>query len=140
MLADVSLLLHEINDAVRSRRGLRASRAVTHRPLARPTTVYVTGLASGGKARLIARLAERLAAVDIAVHAGYPSSSDLNALHVHAETDIEALIEGGLKTAAVRDAARADLVVPVDWEPPDRSVSRVIDALVERGLADAEGV
>jgi hypothetical protein len=138
MLADVSLLLHEINDAVRIRRGPRTARAVKERPALSPATVFVTGLASSGKARLVAALEERLAPGRIAVRASQPEPESRPALHVHAETDIEALIEGGLKTTSGRDAARADLIIPVDWESADRSVNRVIEALVDRGLADVE--
>ena len=139
MLADVSLLLHEINDAVRLRRTTRIGRAVKEREQATPATVFVTGLASSGKARLVDALQLRLAPAHIDVRAAQPSTpGNAPALHVHAETDIEALIEGGLKTASQQDARHADLVVPVDWESAERSVSRVIEALVERGLADVE--
>jgi len=139
MLADVSLILHEINDAVRIRRHAREDHAVKPRPRLSPETVFVTGLASSGKARLIDALRERLASAHIDVHAGEPvSPDDAHSLHVHAETDVEALIEGGLKTPSRQHAERADLVVPVDWESTARSVSRVIAALAERGLTSVE--
>jgi hypothetical protein len=140
MLADVSLLLHEINDAVRVRRTAQISRAVKERVQATPATVFVTGLASSGKARLVDALLRRLEPAHIDVRAAQPPplGTGAAALHVHAETDIEALIEGGLKLASQQDARHADLVVPVDWESAERSVSRVIEALVERGLADVE--
>jgi hypothetical protein len=32
-------------------------------------------------------------------------------------------------------ARGAAVVIPVDWEPPERGVNRVVDALVARGLA-----
>jgi nicotinamide riboside kinase len=102
-------------------------------------TVVVTGLASSGKARLVDALRERLAAPHIAVRTAQSSSSgDAPSLHVHAETDVEALIEGGLKTVSRHEAQRADLVVPVDWESTDRSVDRVVAALHDRGVADVE--
>jgi hypothetical protein len=139
MLADVSLLLHEINDAVRVRRPARENRSFKDRVLGPPAAVFVTGLASSGKARLIDALRERLAGRHIDVRTGPPSSlEDERSLHVHAETDVEALIEGGLKTIPRQEAQRADLIVPVDWESTDRSVSRVIAALHDRGLADVE--
>jgi hypothetical protein len=139
MLADVSLLLHEINDAVRVRRHARENQAIKARARVSPATVFVTGLASSGKARLIDALRERLAPVHIDVRAGRPSPpDDAASLHVHAETDVDALIEGGLKTPSRLDAERADLTVPVDWESTDRSVSRVMAALADRGLTGLE--
>lgn len=139
MLADVSLILHEINDAVRIRRHAREDHAAKPHTRLAPETVFVTGLASRGKARLIDALRERLASAQIDVRTGeLPLEDDDAALRVHAETDVEALIEGGLRTASRRDAERADLIVPVDWESTDRSVSRVMAALVERGLTTLE--
>jgi hypothetical protein len=137
MLADVSLLLHEINDAVRIRRGARTTCTVQERSLTLPATVFVTGVASSGKARLIDALHGRLAPRQIDVRAGQPPSPKGASLHVHAETDIEALIEGGLKAVSREDARHADVIVPVDWESVDRSVSRVLSALADRG-ADLE--
>src|SRR5829696_10152284 len=117
MLADVSLLLHEINDAVRARRGIHEDHAIEDRRRDTPTRVRVTGLASAAKARLVSALIERLAVDEIAVETGAgPAPSDDTTLRVHAETDIEALIEGGIKTASRQDARNADVIVPVDWE------------------------
>ena len=48
-------------------------------------------------------------------------------LRVHAETDVEALIEGGLLRRVRADAAAADLVIAVDWESTERSVGRVVE-------------
>ena len=138
MLADVSLLLHEINAAVRIRRHTREDEVFDECAPERQVTVFVTGLASSGKSRLVDALRERLAAAHITVRtAQSPSPGGAPSLHVHAETDVEALIEGGLKTVSRQEAQRADLIVPVDWESTDRSVSRVVAALHDRGLADA---
>lgn len=138
MLADVSLLLNEINDAVRARRPRHETRASRESGAPSKAIVLVTGLPSSGKARLIDALRQRLAPSGIDVFHQPSSAAGQPALHVHAETDVEALIEGGLKTPSRRDAQRADVIVPVDWESTERSVNRVIAALVDRGLADAE--
>jgi hypothetical protein len=59
-----------------------------------------------------------------------PGAQDVAALHVHAETDVEALVEGASPT---RDAARrAELVVRVDWEPISVTVDRVVETLRSR--------
>lgn len=134
MLADVSLLLHEINDAVRARRAVRDDDASDDRRRDIPARVRVTGLASAGKARLVSALHERLALEEIAVESGVgPAPSGDATLRVHAETDIEALIEGGITTASRQDARNADVIVPVDWEPVERSVRRVMEMLADRG-------
>src|SRR5262245_7257117 len=139
MLADVSLLLHEIHDLVRIRRHAGENPSFRERALGPAATVLVTGLASSGKARLIDALRERLAPSQIEVRSGPRSPASAEpALHVHAETDVAALIEGGLKTGSRQDAQRADLIVPVDWESTDRSVARVLEALSDRGLASLE--
>jgi hypothetical protein len=138
MLADVSLLLHEINDAVRLRRGSRVIRAVEEHAATSPVSVFVSGLASGGKERLIGALRERLAANRITVRAGAPPEDRGPSLHVHAETDVEALIEGRIRIASRPDGRRPDVIVPVDWESTERSVRRVVEALIDRGLADVE--
>ena len=103
---------------------------------AAPTGVHVTGLASAGKQRLVAALSRRLASDALAVSTGQaaPRPGD-GTLRVHAETDIEALIEGGLRTASRNDALDADVIVPVDWEPVERSVRRVLEALADRGVS-----
>jgi hypothetical protein len=143
MLSELTILLHEMSDSLRSRvqprRGNRvASVGVALANDAAVTGfVYVTGLASSGKRRLVSALKERLSEAHLDVHAisgPAPPPTDVT-LHVHAETDLEALVEGGLQSAA-RDTARdAEVVVPVDWERIERSVDRVIEALIARGLA-----
>ena len=139
MLADVSLWLHEMNDLVRVRRHAGEHSSFKAGALGSPATIRVTGLDSSGKARFVDALRERLAASHIEVLTGPPSPTRGGpSLHVHAETDVEALIEGGLKTMSRQDAQRADLIVPVDWEPADRSVARVLDALSDRGVAGFE--
>jgi hypothetical protein len=134
MLADLTLLLHEVTDALRGARdrppGCDASRA-PHR--AAPRTVLVTGTTSPGKARLMSALDRALAPAGIVVVSpGRTSATDL-VLHVHAEADIDALLESGPGSEGAW-ARRADLLVPVDWEATPHSVRRVIAALIARGV------
>jgi hypothetical protein len=53
------------------------------------------------------------------------SVSPSGSVHVHAETDVEALVEPVLLRDTQAAAARADLVIAVDWERPEDSVLRV---------------
>jgi hypothetical protein len=57
---------------------------------------------------------------------------------VHAETDLEALVEGGVSATARAAAREAEVIVRVDWERTDQSVDRVIHALVARGVIAAD--
>jgi hypothetical protein len=154
MLADLTLLLHEVTDALRGRRdGSPAADPPGRRP-GRPTlssseaespravrpipgsgslAVLLTGTISPGKARLLAALERALAPSGIAVASPGRGAVAGHALHVHAEADIDALLETGPGTEGAW-ARRADLIVPVDWEPTPHSVRRVIAALVARGL------
>ncbi|MGQ0732090.1 MAG: hypothetical protein ACT4QD_00380 [Acidobacteriota bacterium] len=99
--------------------------------------VLVTGLASAGKARLVAALERRLRPARISVRglaSNAPPEPGEAVLHVHAESDLEAMVEGALQAAERRSARAAHLVVPVDWEPVDRSVNRAIESLRARGV------
>jgi hypothetical protein len=58
-------------------------------------------------------------------------------LRVHAETDLDAFVEGLVELDERRAARAADLVVPVDWEPLARSVARITEALIARGADPA---
>jgi hypothetical protein len=80
--------------------------------------VLVTGIPSPGKTRL-------QAALD-AAHLSLDAT-----LRVHAETDFEAMLEPGVLRETRAAAARADVVIPVDWESPEDSVKRVIAALAK---------
>ena len=100
-------------------------------------TLLITGLPSPGKTRLVDALQRRLPPADIAIRVSSdgPRPTEPAALHVHAETDFEALVEGDLPA---RDASKgAALVVRVDWEPVERSVKRVVEILLARGIATA---
>lgn len=101
-------------------------------------TLLITGLPSPGKARLVNALAGRLRPSNIAVRLARdaPSPFERFILHVHAETDLEALVEGGLP--AYESSKGAQVVVPVDWEPVERSVARVLDSLSASGVARFE--
>ena len=136
MLAEFNLLLHEMSDSLLGR----------HRPEPEPDDwtidsreigVIVTGLASAGKTRLIEALERRLRFSGIQIRTTtYLESAPTRWLHVHAESDFDALIEGG---RALRHSFHTpDVVVPVDWEPADRSVTRVIEQLIARGVATAK--
>jgi len=86
--------------------------------------LLVTGLPSPGKARLVDALAERFGATNILV--GALPGGGASVLHVHAETDADGLVEGH----GPRDTARtARVVIPVDWEPVEKSVARVAATL-----------
>ena len=78
--------------------------------------LLITGIPSPGKARLKAALD----AADLSI---------ARAMRVHAETDLEAMLEPELQRQTRAAAAKADLVIPVDWESPEDSVKRVIAAL-----------
>jgi predicted ATPase len=83
--------------------------------------VLLTGMPSPGKARLKAALEA----------AGLALTSPAVGVRVHAESDLEALLEPELQRAARDAASHADIVVEVDWEPTEDSVRRVI-AFLER--------
>lgn len=83
--------------------------------------MLLTGIPSPGKARLKAALDAAAIPIDAP-------------LRVHAETDLEALLEPGLQRETRDAAARADIIIPVDWESPEHSVKRVI-AILSKGAA-----
>lgn len=135
MLAEITSLLHGVGDSLRGRYYVANSDPLDPAAAAGETVVLVTGLASLGKTRLVEALDRRLRPAGIGVHASTACSS-VRGLHVHAETDLDSLIEGHL--VARTPLRKADLVVRVDWEPVERSVTRVIEQLVTRGIATAE--
>lgn len=135
MLAEITSLLHEVGDSLRSRYYVSNSDPLDPIIAAGEIVVLVTGLASPGKTRLVEALDRRLRSAGIAVQASTVCSA-VRGLHVHAETDLDSLIEGHL--VARTPLHKADLVVRVDWEPVERSVTRVIEQLVTRGIATAE--
>jgi len=101
-------------------------------------SVFVSGLASQGKARFIAALERRLHADGISVRVGtttVAANHDDEVVLVHAESDLEALVEGRVWASARAAADAAEVVVRVDWEPAERSVDRVVGALRSRGIA-----
>jgi hypothetical protein len=83
--------------------------------------MLLTGIPSPGKARLKAALDAASIPVDAPVR-------------VHAETDLEAMLEPSLQRETRAAAASADIVIPVDWESPADSVKRVI-AVLSKGAA-----
>lgn len=136
MLADLTILLHEMSDVLRGRAAARphARDLELDPPEARGFDVLVTGLGSAGKAKLMSALAQRFEGSDIAVRSAPAAAPSLRSvLRVHAETDVEAFVEGGLELEERRAASAADVVVPVDWEPLARSVARITEALIARG-------
>jgi hypothetical protein len=135
MLAEITSLLHGVGDSLRGRYHVSNSDLLDPAVAAGEIVVLVTGLASPGKTRLVEALDRRLRPAGIAVQAGTACSA-VRGLHVHAETDFDSLIEGHL--VARTPLHKADVVVRVDWEPVERSVTRVIAQLVTRGIATAE--
>lgn len=81
--------------------------------------LLITGIPSPGKARLKAALEA----------ADFSTASSAQPIRIHAETDLEAMVEPGLLRETRVAAATADIVIPVDWETPEDSVRRVIAAL-----------
>ena len=139
MLADLTILLHEMSDALRGRGavGPHGPDLALDSGDARGFDVLVTGIGSAGKAKLVNALGRQFEGADITVRsAPAASAAHRSVLRVHAETDLEAFVEGGLELEDRRAAQAADVVVPVDWEPLARSVARITEALIARG-ADA---
>ena len=89
--------------------------------------LLVTGLPSPGKTRFVDALSRRLGPGHMIVGAlpGAPAGAAL--LHVHAETDLEALVEGPYQPR--HTPPRPELVVRVDWEPVNASVDRVLETM-----------
>lgn len=83
----------------------------------------LTGMPSPGKTRLASALEA----------AGLSISPSKGRVRVHAETDLEALLEPGLQRRTRADAAAADLVIAVDWESTAHSVVRVVELVSARG-------
>jgi hypothetical protein len=136
MLADLTILLHEMSDALRGRGAVARPAAITPRTLPpNSAAILVTGLASPQKGRLVDALATQLDGIAVVVRSVTALSSPTDiVLRVHAETDLEAMVEGQSDDSA--SARAADVVVPVDWEPLARSLTRITEALIARG-ADA---
>jgi hypothetical protein len=135
MLAELTLLLHEMLEPAVNR-GSPASDLTRDGIAAGGAAIVVTGLPSPGKARLVEALRDRLQVDGIAVEASRVVNDRRQRIYVHAESDLEALVEG---SRLVGHASReADVVVPVDWEAPARSVARVVELLVARGLVAPE--
>jgi hypothetical protein len=136
MLADLTLLLHEMSDALRGRSPgatVAAPLLARTRPTPHAPVIVVTGLASARKTELIDALAKQCAGIAIVSRAERDAASAADViLRVHAETDLEAMVEGRSDDHAA--ARAADIVVPVDWEPLSRSVVRITEALVAHGV------
>jgi hypothetical protein len=150
MLAELNVLLHEVGDSLRSRahEPHEIIRRQTHEPLACPRIrVLVSGLPSRGKAALVDEVARHLAPIGIEVQAvgpvpaaaaRRPPASDELVVLVHAETDVEAMLEGASQSATTAASREADVIVPVDWEPVARSLARIVEALLSRGVTVGE--
>lgn len=137
MLAELTLLLHEMLEPADSRGRSRSDLSPRVDVGDARVVIVVTGLASPGKARLIDALQSRLRGTGVTVEPqGRFHDGNSPALRVHAETDLEALVEGAPVVA--RAARDADLIVPVDWEAPARSVTRVMELLIARGVVAPE--
>jgi hypothetical protein len=136
MLADLSLLLHEVTDVLRRRRPAPTAAGRSDPALGGPPpVVLVTGTASPGRTRLLTALERGLSAHGIRIETSERAiDRRVPVLRVHAESDIDALLETGPGTEGAW-ARQADLLVPVDWEATAHSVRRIVDALVARGVA-----
>ena len=90
MLAELSLLLHEMLEPADDRG--RTASDVSQRFGTEPgrVAVVVTGLPSPGKTRLVEALRDRLRVDGIAVAPAPEPTDDRPLLRVHAETDLEA--------------------------------------------------
>jgi hypothetical protein len=142
MPVDRNVLLHETPDSLRDARSPHSThRAGSGRDLAGEPDlsrgrVIVTGIASPGKRRLVEALRARLSASGLRVESCWeprPSASGRVALHVHADTDLDALVESGQRGGLLAASGGADVRVPVDWEGVDGSVRRIVEALDARG-------
>ena len=87
--------------------------------------LLLTGMPSPGKTRLAVALDA----------AGLSTASVAARLHVHAESDLEALLEPALLRETRAAGAEADLIIPVDWESTPDSVRRVMTLLSSRRTA-----
>ena len=83
--------------------------------------LLLTGMPSPGKTRLAA-----------ALNAAGLTTAAAGTLHVHAESDLEALLEPSLRRAIYAAQANADLIISVDWESTTESVRRVMTLLSSR--------
>ena len=89
--------------------------------------LLVTGLPSQGKTRFVEALASRVGPGNVVVGSLPGANAGAVLVHVHAESDVEALVEGAWPD---RTAAKtAAVVVRVDWEPTEVSVERVLRTL-----------
>jgi predicted metal-dependent RNase len=136
MLAELTLLLHELFEPADNRGRPTGDASPRLGVAGEPVAVVVTGLPSPGKTRLVEALRERLRVDGIAVEASGGTDDHRPVVRVHAETDLEALIEGA--PVVTRSARGADVIVPVDWEAPSRSVARIVELLIARGLVAPE--
>ena len=95
--------------------------------------LLVTGLPSPGKTQLVDGLARRLGSHQV-IAGSLPGGHAGNVvLHVHAESDLEAFVEG--EWADKRAAKQAAIVVRVDWEPIETCIERVLQTLHARAIA-----
>lgn len=92
--------------------------------------LLVTGLPSPAKTRFVDALSRRLGPGHMIVGALPGAHAGVALLHVHAETDADALVEGPWPPRHA--AAPPEVVVRVDWEPVSASVDRVVDTLRTR--------
>jgi predicted ATPase len=84
--------------------------------------LLLTGMPSPGKTRLAAALNA----------AGLTTASAAGTLHVHAESDLEALLDPSLRRAIHAAQANADLTISVEWESTAESVRRVMTLVSSR--------
>ncbi len=101
--------------------------------------LWITGLPTPAKTRLIEALHARLASQSIQIrlcHQNTPDELELDGgralvLHVHAQADADALVEARRITWSSRSP---DLVLATEWEAVGRAVQRILDLLARRGV------
>ena len=136
MFAELTLRLHEMLEPANGR-GQSARNAESREDSDHQVrVVVVTGLPSTGKASLIDALRKRLLHADVVVESRRAIEGEIHTMRVHAETDLEAMVEGA--PVASRASRDADMIVPVDWEPTSRSVARIVEWLIARGIVAPE--
>jgi hypothetical protein len=98
--------------------------------------LWITGLPTPAKARLIKALEARLASLPVRIRACHedtqaPRDESGPVLHVHAQADADAFVEARRSMSSSR---LPDLVLATEWEAVGRGVQRILDLLDRRGL------
>jgi hypothetical protein len=98
--------------------------------------LWITGLPTPAKTRLIEALETRLASLPVLIRASQrdapaPRGERGVVLHVHAQADADAFVEAHQSASSARSP---DLVLATEWEAVGCGVQRVLDLLDRRGV------